>query len=137
MNILYTLVPHRIKPNIKKAMFTSNGGPRLLLMDQANTLPPTVGARVLAIAVAVMAMPLTDPAMCAGEELFINNDVAVNEQLVMVFWGMMITNRRVHNKDEELDWRRCNIGVTVIIIPLRKPQMMNVFLVPKSLLRNG
>lgn len=32
----------------------------------------------LAIAVAVMAMPLTDPAMCAGEELFINNDVAVN-----------------------------------------------------------
>lgn len=56
----------------------------------------------LAIAVAVMAMPLTDPAMCAGEELFINNDVAVNEQLVMVFWGMMITNRRVHNKDEEL-----------------------------------
>lgn len=47
MNILYTLVPHRIKPNIKKAMFTSNGGPKLLLMDQAKTLPPMVGARVL------------------------------------------------------------------------------------------
>lgn len=69
--------------------------------------------------------------------MFINNDVAVNEQLVIIFWGMMSTNRSVHNKEGELDWRRCNIGVTVIITPFRKPQMMNVFLVPKSLLRNG
>lgn len=57
----------------------------------------------LAIAVAVMAMPLTDPAMWAGDELFINNDVAVNEQLVIIFWGMMSTNRSVHNKEGELE----------------------------------
>lgn len=58
----------------------------------------------LAIAVAVMAMPLTDPAMCVGEELFTNSDVAVNEQLVMIFWGMMINNRSVHNKEGELEF---------------------------------
>ena len=45
--MLYTLVPQSSKPNIKKARLTSNGGPRSLLMDQAYTLPPMVGARVL------------------------------------------------------------------------------------------
>lgn len=47
VNILYTLVNHKINPNMKKAMLTSNGAPRSLEMDQANTLPPIVGAKVL------------------------------------------------------------------------------------------
>ena len=58
------------------------------------------------MAVAVMAMPFTEPAIWVGEELFTKSDVAVNEQLVMIFWGMMTNNSSVHSNDWELEFKQ-------------------------------
>jgi hypothetical protein len=53
--------------------------------------------------VAVMAIPLTDPAMLVVAELLTNRDVAVKQQLVIIFCGTMTSSRTAHNNVEELE----------------------------------
>lgn len=89
----------KTSPKTKNAKFTSNGGPidaASALIDQANRLPPNVGANALANAVEVIAIPFTEPAMFGVTELLMRREVAEKQQLVQIRWGMSSNIRTTH-----------------------------------------